>query len=119
MQWSCSSKAAATRPKTASYSYMSLVHLHGSGVSGARLSLQMLRHRVEGNIVVNGTAEIICGDKKLLITEDQYTNISIGKVYYLGALSAIPLEAIEAQSGDCPREVRIFRFEENYGRAEK
>jgi mannose-1-phosphate guanylyltransferase/mannose-6-phosphate isomerase len=86
---------------------------------GASLSLQKHHHRAEHWIVVKGTAEITCGDKKLLLTENQSTYIPLGEVHRLANPGAIPLEIIEVQSGDYLGEDDIVRFEDNYGRTEK
>ena len=50
---------------------------------GASLSLQKHHHRAEHWVVVSGTAEITCGDKKLLLTENQSTYIPLGEVLSL------------------------------------
>ena len=79
----------------------------------------MHRHSAEHRIVVKSTAEITCGDKKLLITGNQSTNIQLGEVHHLDNPGAIPPEIIEVQSGDYLGEDHIVRFEDNYGRNEK
>jgi oxalate decarboxylase/phosphoglucose isomerase-like protein (cupin superfamily) len=49
--------------------------------------------------VVRGTAEVTCGDKVMLLTENQSTYIPLGEVHRLANPGAIPLEIIEVQSG--------------------
>jgi len=83
---------------------------------GASLSLQMHHHRAEHWVVVSGTAEITCGDKKLLLTENQSTYIPLGEVHRLANPGTIPLEIIEVQSGSYLGEDDIVRFEDTYGR---
>jgi mannose-1-phosphate guanylyltransferase/mannose-6-phosphate isomerase len=83
---------------------------------GASLSLQKHHHRAEHWIVVKGTAEITCGDKKLLLTENQSTYIPLGEVHRLANPGAIPLEIIEVQSGSYLGEDDIVRLEDTYGR---
>ncbi len=83
---------------------------------GASLSLQKHHHRAEHWIVVKGTAEITCGDKKLLLTENQSTYIPLGEVHRLANPGAISLEIIEVQSGSYLGEDDIVRFEDHYGR---
>jgi mannose-1-phosphate guanylyltransferase/mannose-6-phosphate isomerase len=83
----------------------------------ASLSLQKHHHRAEHWIVVKGTAEITCGDKKLLLTENQSTYIPLGEVHRLANPGAIPLEIIEVQSGGYLGEDDIVRFEDHYGRS--
>lgn len=83
---------------------------------GASLSLQKHHHRAEHWVVVKGTAEVTCGDKKHLLTENQSTYIPLGEVHRLANPGAIPLEIIEVQSGSYLGEDDIVRFEDNYGR---
>ena len=83
---------------------------------GASLSLQKHHHRAEHWVVVSGTAEITCGDKKLLLTENQSTYIPLGEVHRLANPGTIPLEIIEVQSGSYLGEDDIVRFEDHYGR---
>jgi mannose-1-phosphate guanylyltransferase/mannose-6-phosphate isomerase len=83
---------------------------------GASLSLQKHHHRAEHWIVVKGTAEVTCGDKTILLTENQSTYIPLGEVHRLANPGNIPLEIIEVQSGGYLGEDDIVRFEDNYGR---
>jgi mannose-1-phosphate guanylyltransferase/mannose-6-phosphate isomerase len=82
----------------------------------ASLSLQKHHHRAEHCVVVEGTAEIVCGDKTMLLTENQSTYIPLGEVHRLSNPGTIPLEVIEVQSGSYLGEDDIVRFEDNYGR---
>lgn len=86
---------------------------------GASLSLQEHHHRAEHGVVVKGTAEITCGDKKLLLTENRCTYIPLGEVDRLANLGAIPLQIIKVQSGSYLGEDDIVRFEDHYGPTEK
>jgi mannose-1-phosphate guanylyltransferase/mannose-6-phosphate isomerase len=83
---------------------------------GASLSLQKHHHRAEHWIVVKGTAEVTCGDKKLLLTENQSTYIPLGEVHRLANPGSLPLEIIEVQSGSYLGEDDIVRLEDTYGR---
>lgn len=83
---------------------------------GAILSLQMHHHRAEHWIVVKGTAQVTCGDKEFLLSENQSTYIPIGEKHRLGNPGTIPLEIIEVQSGGYLGEDDIVRFEDRYGR---
>ena len=83
---------------------------------GASLSLQKHLHRAEHWVVVKGTAEITCGDKKLRLTENQSTYIPLGEVHRLANPGVIPLEIIEVQSGFYLEEDDIERMEDLYGR---
>jgi mannose-1-phosphate guanylyltransferase/mannose-6-phosphate isomerase len=86
---------------------------------GASLSLQMHHHRAEHWIVVKGTAKVVCGDKELLLSENQSTYIPLGETHRLENPGRIPLEMIEVQSGSYLGEDDIVRFEDAYGREPK
>lgn len=86
---------------------------------GASLSLQMHHHRAEHWVVVSGTAEVTCGDRKMLLTENQSTYIPLGEVHRLANPGTIPLEIIEVQSGSYLGEDDIVRFEDTYGRTQE
>jgi mannose-1-phosphate guanylyltransferase/mannose-6-phosphate isomerase len=83
---------------------------------GASLSLQMHHHRAEHWIVVQGTAEVTCGEKKVILTENQSTYIPLGETHRLANPGKLPLEIIEVQSGSYLGEDDIVRFEDTYGR---
>jgi mannose-1-phosphate guanylyltransferase/mannose-6-phosphate isomerase len=82
----------------------------------ASLSLQKHHHRAEHWVVVKGTAKITCGDKIILLTENQSAYIPLGETHRLANPGAIPLEIIEVQSGSYLGEDDIVRFEDSYGR---
>ncbi|MFK7978035.1 MAG: mannose-1-phosphate guanylyltransferase/mannose-6-phosphate isomerase [Halioglobus sp.] len=85
---------------------------------GQTLSLQMHHHRAEHWIVVNGTAEVTCGEKVFMLKEDESTYIPLGYKHRLANPGQIPLELIEVQSGAYLGEDDIVRFEDVYGRSE-
>ena len=85
---------------------------------GASLSLQMHHHRAEHWIVVEGTAEVTCGEKVFLVEKNQSTYIPLGEKHRLRNPGTRPLKIIEVQSGDYLGEDDIVRFEDNYGRSE-
>jgi len=82
----------------------------------ASLSLQKHYHRAEHWVVVQGTAEITCGDQTLLLSENQSTYIPLGEVHRLANPGTIPLEIIEVQSGTYLGEDDIVRLQDIYGR---
>jgi mannose-1-phosphate guanylyltransferase/mannose-1-phosphate guanylyltransferase/mannose-6-phosphate isomerase len=84
--------------------------------AGEKLSLQMHHHRAEHWIVVSGTAQVQCGDRTFLLTENQSTYIPLGEVHSLANPGKVPLEIIEVQSGSYLGEDDIVRFEDQYGR---
>lgn len=83
---------------------------------GASLSLQMHHHRAEHWVVVSGTAEVVNGDKRMLLTENQSTYIPQGQIHRLTNPGTVPLELIEVQTGSYLGEDDIVRIEDTYGR---
>ena len=85
---------------------------------GESLSLQLHYHRAEHWIVVSGTAKVVCGDKEIILSENQSTYIPLGVRHALSNPGKVPLELIEVQSGAYLGEDDIVRFEDRYGRVE-
>jgi mannose-1-phosphate guanylyltransferase/mannose-6-phosphate isomerase len=83
---------------------------------GASLSLQRHQKRAEHWVVVKGTAEVICGDLTITLTENQSTYIPLGQMHRLSNPGTDALEIIEVQSGSYLGEDDIERFEDSYGR---
>ncbi len=83
---------------------------------GECLSLQLHYHRAEHWIVVSGTAKVVCGDKEMVLSENQSTYIPLGVKHSLSNPGKVPLELIEVQSGAYLGEDDIVRFEDRYGR---
>lgn len=84
---------------------------------GARLSLQMHRHRAEHWVVVSGMAEITNGEDIYVLAPNQSTYIPVGTLHRLANPGKMPLEIIEVQSGDYLGEDDIVRFDDIYGRS--
>lgn len=84
--------------------------------AGAALSLQQHHHRAEHWVVVKGTAQITCGDKVFILSENQSTYIPLGDIHCLANPGKIPLEIIEIQSGSYLGEDDIVRVADSYGR---
>jgi mannose-1-phosphate guanylyltransferase/mannose-6-phosphate isomerase len=84
---------------------------------GEKLSLQMHHHRAEHWIVVSGTARVTCGDKSILLAENESTYIPLGTTHRLENPGKLPLHLIEVQSGSYLGEDDIVRFEDIYQRA--
>ena len=76
----------------------------------------MHHHRAEHWIVVTGTAEVTCGEKVILLSENESTFIPLGEKHRLHNPGRVPLEMIEVQSGSYLGEDDIVRFEDNYQR---
>ncbi|MCP2729688.1 phosphomannose isomerase type II C-terminal cupin domain [Limnofasciculus baicalensis] len=83
---------------------------------GHRLSLQMHYHRSEHWIVVSGTAKVVCGERELIIHQNQSTYVPQGNVHRLENPGVIPLVLIEVQNGEYLGEDDITRFEDDYSR---
>jgi mannose-6-phosphate isomerase len=85
---------------------------------GHRLSLQMHHHRSEHWIVVSGTAKVICGDKEVLLSNNQSTYVPQCTPHRLENPGVIPLVLIEVQNGEYLGEDDIIRFQDDYARTE-
>lgn len=84
---------------------------------GARLSLQMHRHRSEHWVVVRGAARVTCGESTRTLSENQSIYIPRGSRHRLGNPGDVPLEVIEVQTGAYLGEDDIVRFEDDFGRS--
>ena len=84
---------------------------------GESLSLQLHYHRAEHWIVVSGTARVVCGEREIILSENQSTYIPLGVRHALSNPGKVPLELIEFQSVAYLGEDDIVRFEDRYGRA--
>jgi mannose-1-phosphate guanylyltransferase / mannose-6-phosphate isomerase len=83
---------------------------------GASLSLQKHAKRAEHWVVVKGTAEVTCGERRITLKENESTFIPLGEVHRLSNPSSQPLEIIEVQSGLYLGEDDIVRMSDGYGR---
>ena len=81
---------------------------------GARLSLQMHRHRAEHWIVVRGTAIVQRDDETFTLTENQSTFIPLGAKHRLSNPGPEQLSLTEVQSGDYLGEDDIVRLADVY-----
>lgn len=77
---------------------------------GAKLSMQMHRHRSEHWIVVAGTAKVTVGGRELFLAESESTFIPAGAVHRLENAGATPLQLIEVQCGNRLSEDDIVRY---------
>ena len=83
---------------------------------GASLSLQRHAKRAEHWVVVKGTAQVTCGDKLIILKENESTFVPLGEKHRLSNPSTDILEVIEVQSGSYLGEDDIVRIEDGYGR---
>ena len=84
---------------------------------GHGTSMQRHFHRHEHWIVVRGTAEVTCGDRTFLLSENQSTFIPLGEQHRLRNPGTEDLELIEVQSGAYLGEDDIERIDDEYGRS--
>ena len=83
---------------------------------GASLSLQKHSKRAEHWVVVKGVAQVTCGEKTIVLHENQSTFIPLGELHRLSNPGQDRLEIIEVQSGSYLGEDDIVRLEDGYGR---
>lgn len=81
---------------------------------GSKLSLQQHQHRAEHWIVVSGTADVTCDERRFSLKENESTFIPLGARHRLENSSDALLELIEVQSGAYLEEDDIVRFEDAY-----
>ena len=86
---------------------------------GESLSLQSHKHRAEHWVVVKGIAQVICGDTKITLYENESTYIPLGQAHRLSNFNDEILEIIEVQSGNYLDEDDIIRYDDTYGRMEE
>ncbi|OWY63885.1 mannose-6-phosphate isomerase [cyanobacterium TDX16] len=85
---------------------------------GHRLSLQMHYHRSEHWIVVSGTAKVTCGDREVLLRNNQSTYVPQCAAHRLENPGIISLVLIEVQNGEYLGEDDIIRLQDDYARTE-
>jgi mannose-1-phosphate guanylyltransferase/mannose-6-phosphate isomerase len=83
---------------------------------GSKLSLQKHQHRSEHWVVINGIAQVTCGEKVFKLKENQSAYIPKGEIHRLENREKTPLEIIEIQTGDYLGEDDIIRLEDDYER---
>jgi mannose-1-phosphate guanylyltransferase / mannose-6-phosphate isomerase len=83
---------------------------------GAKLSMQMHKHRAEHWVVVSGVATITNNEIEFTLNENQSTYISKTHRHRLENKSSEPLAIIEVQCGEYVGEDDIVRFDDKYGR---
>ena len=83
---------------------------------GAKLSMQMHKHRAEHWVVVSGEATITNNEIQYKLQENQSAYIPKTHHHRLANESDKPLSIIEVQCGDYVGEDDIIRFDDSYGR---
>lgn len=79
---------------------------------GASITLQLHHHRAEHWVVVQGTARATCGDKVMILHENESTYIPLGEKHKLENPGKMPLCVIEVRSGPYLGDDDVIRFEE-------
>ena len=85
---------------------------------GARLSLQKHAQRGEHWVVVQGVADVVCGEQELKLDRGQHIHSPPQTNHRLGNSGLEPLAIIEVQLGDYLGEDDIVRLEDDYQRTE-
>jgi len=84
---------------------------------GGKLSMQMHHHRSEHWIVVQGTAQVIIGEREQLVRENESVYIIATQWHRLENPGKVPVEIIEVQIGSYLGEDDILRTDDIYHRA--
>lgn len=84
---------------------------------GGKLSMQMHHHRSEHWIVVQGTAQVVIGDREQLVRENESVYIVATQWHRLENPGKVPVEIIEVQIGSYLGEDDILRTDDIYNRA--
>ncbi|NTW26994.1 MAG: mannose-1-phosphate guanylyltransferase/mannose-6-phosphate isomerase [Candidatus Moranbacteria bacterium] len=84
--------------------------------AGASLSLQSHERRAEHWVVVKGIANVVNGESRLVLHENESTYIPATAKHQLANFGKENLEIIEVQTGDYLEEDDIIRYEDQYGR---
>jgi len=79
---------------------------------GAKISLQKHIHRAEHWVLVQGTAEVVKGEKKFTLKQNESAYIPPGVFHQLGNPGQHPLELIEIRTGRYLQEDGITRSED-------
>jgi mannose-1-phosphate guanylyltransferase / mannose-6-phosphate isomerase len=83
---------------------------------GAKLSLQIHRHRSEHWVVVSGTAKVMRENEVYFVHPHESTYIPISAKHRLENPGLIPLQMIEIQNGEYLEEDDIERLDDEYNR---
>jgi mannose-6-phosphate isomerase-like protein (cupin superfamily) len=83
---------------------------------GARLSLQRHSRRSEHWVVVEGIADVVCGDRELRLEKGHHIHIPVETNHRIGNSANYLLTLIEVQLGDYLGEDDIVRLEDDYRR---
>lgn len=85
--------------------------------AGQSLSLQLHRQRSEHWVIVEGLAEVTCGETVAILKKSESLYIPVETKHRLKNIGYTSLEIIEIQTGSYLGEDDIVRFSDQYGRA--
>ena len=83
---------------------------------GKSLSLQSHKYRSEHWVVIQGVANVLNGDEKIMLYENQSTYIAAGIKHRLANPGLTNLILIEVQTGSYLGEDDILRYQDDFGR---
>ena len=84
---------------------------------GERLSLQRHSRRGEHWVVVEGVADVVCGEDEMKLNKGEHVHIPPETNHRLGNSSEQPLKLVEVQLGEYLGEDDIVRISDDYERA--
>jgi len=84
---------------------------------GERLSLQRHSRRGEHWVVVEGVADVVCGEDEMKLSKGEHVHIPPETNHRLGNSSEQPLKLVEVQLGEYLGEDDIVRISDDYKRA--
>jgi len=84
---------------------------------GERLSLQRHSRRGEHWVVVEGIADVVCGENEMKLRKGEHLHIPPETNHRLGNSSQQPLKLVEVQLGEYLGEDDIVRISDDYDRA--
>lgn len=84
---------------------------------GERLSLQRHSRRGEHWVVVEGIADVVCGENEMKLSKGEHLHIPPETNHRLGNSSQQPLKLVEVQLGEYLGEDDIVRISDDYDRA--
>ena len=81
---------------------------------GAKLALQVHRHRAEHWVILEGTAKVRIGEHEQILQANESIHINVGDVHTLQNPGDSVLDLIEVQTGDRIDEDDVIRFADYY-----
>ncbi|WP_052481099.1 mannose-1-phosphate guanylyltransferase/mannose-6-phosphate isomerase [Gilvimarinus agarilyticus] len=81
---------------------------------GAKLALQVHRHRAEHWVILEGTANVRIGEHEQILQANESIHINVGDVHTLHNPGDTILDLIEVQTGDRIDENDVIRFSDHY-----